>query len=98
MVNDPADYRWSSYQANALGINSKLITQHAMYTQLGETKLQRFKQYRELCSQHVEGELLQDIRYSLNKGLILGTNKFKNEVAALVGHSVIPRKRGRPRH
>ena len=95
MVKDPADYCWSSYQANGLGINAKLLTPHPMYTQLGKTKLERIALYRELFNGQVDGELLQDIRYSLSRGLILGTDRFKQEVEELVGYSVNPKKRGR---
>ncbi len=96
MVKDPADYSWSSYRANGLGINSKLLTPHALYLGLGSSKRARLKNYRELFKSHVEGELLFDIRYALNKGLVLGNEKFESEVEELTGKRVRPLKRGRP--
>ena len=97
MVDDPANYRWSSYQVNALGVESKLLTPHPLYLQLGKTKPQRLSRYRELFQAHIDGELLFDIRYALNKGLVLGTESFKAEVEELTGRRVHPMKRGRPR-
>jgi putative transposase len=35
MVNDPSDYSWSSYQINALGKHSQLMTYHPLYLSLG---------------------------------------------------------------
>ncbi|MFY0678105.1 MAG: transposase, partial [Neptuniibacter sp.] len=35
MVDDPADYVWSSYQCNGLGKRSDLLTPHELYLQLG---------------------------------------------------------------
>jgi putative transposase len=32
MVDEPADYFWSSYQCNALGKKSDLLTPHSIYT------------------------------------------------------------------
>jgi len=41
MVTHPVEYRWSSYQANALGVESRLRTPHALYTELGSTPSER---------------------------------------------------------
>ena len=97
MVDDPANYSWSSYRVNALSVESKLHTPHPLYLRLGKTKLQRLSSYRELFQPHIDGELLIDIRYALNKGLVLGTDRFKAEVEELTGRRVHPMKRGRPR-
>jgi putative transposase len=96
MVEDPADYSWSSYRSNGLGIPSKLLTPHSLYLQLGNTKSELLTNYRELFKSQVEGELLFDIRYALNKGLVLGTEKFKLDVEEMTGRRVRPLRRGRP--
>jgi REP-associated tyrosine transposase len=94
MVQDPADYKWSSYCANGMGIESKLITYHPLYLGLGNSKLERVKNYRLLFESELDKNLVSDIRYATNKGLILGTDKFKAEVATLTGHRTQPQKRG----
>ena len=94
MVKDPADYKWSSYRANGMGIESKLITYHPIYLGLGNSKLERLKNYRILFESELDENLLGDIRYATNKGLILGTEKFKAEVAALTNRRTQPQKRG----
>jgi len=95
MVAEPADYKWSSYRSNALGIRSKLVTPHPVYLSLGSTKASRLLNYRALFGSSVDEELLLDIRYSLNKGLVLGTERFKTEVEALTGRRVRPLRRDR---
>ena len=48
MVEHPAEYRWSSYGANAHGVPSAIIEANPLYTQLGETADLRASAYREL--------------------------------------------------
>jgi putative transposase len=48
MVADPADYPWSSYQANALGKSIQLLTPHPCYLALGATAAERQRNYRGL--------------------------------------------------
>ena len=98
MVEDPGDYYWSSYKANALGVHSKILTPHPIYSQLGRTKPERLTNYRELFKSEFNGELLQDIRHAVNKGLVLGTEKFKAEVETLTKQRVRPITRSRPPH
>jgi len=95
IVQDPADYSWPRYRANALGVSSKRLKPLDHYLQLGKSKPERYARYRELFQSHVEGELLQDIRDALNKGLVLGTERFKAEVELLTKRRVTPKRRGR---
>jgi len=94
MVVHPADYRWSSYQENALGVESRLRTPHGLYTELGSTSSERQARYRELFTAHIGERVLSDVRTATNKGLVLGNDRFKDEVAALTGRRVRTLKRG----
>ncbi len=96
MVNDPAAYHWSSYQVNGLGKKSALCTPHYNYLELGKTKVARQEQYRNLFLHEVDGELLQEIRDSTNKGMAVGNDRFKAEIEALTGRRLHLKKRGRP--
>jgi putative transposase len=51
MVRDPADYRWSTYRVHACLESWDWLTEHAVYTALGETAAERQAAYRALCSQ-----------------------------------------------
>ena len=45
MVEDPADYMWSSYQCHALGRKPGLLTPHKEYLALGSVKEKRYEAY-----------------------------------------------------
>jgi len=94
MVNDPADYIWSSYRANALGLNVKLWKPHLQYLALGATGKERQSRYRALFAAEVEDDLLLNIRESVNRGLALGSEKFKRQIEELGGRRQHLMKRG----
>ncbi|ODS23232.1 transposase [Candidatus Endobugula sertula] len=97
MVDDPADYSWSSYRCNALGVGSSLCTPHDNYLSLGKAEAERLYNYRELFKSRLDGPLVDDIRNALNKGLALGSGRFCDEVEVLYGQRVKPAKMGRPK-
>ena len=45
MVDHPAEYRWSSYAANAQGTKDPIITPHPVYLALGSSAETRQKAY-----------------------------------------------------
>ncbi len=96
MVADPGDYRWSSYQCNGLGKAVSLCTPHEKYLSLGQSDGFRQKVYRSLFRYQVDGELLEDIRKSANKGLVLGSERFVTQMEELTGACLRERRRGRP--
>lgn len=96
MVERAEDYRWSSHQANAYGVESSIITPHELYTQLGETKEERLSAYRALFDAHQPQRVKQEIETILNKGLVLGNDQFKAQVAKRLKRNVEPRAAGRP--
>ena len=95
MVSDPSHYHWSSYCANGMGVAPKLWTPHPVYQQLGKTSEERIRNYRALFDPVLDQALLPEIRFSLNKGLILGSRQFREEIAALSGIDSTPGRRGR---
>jgi len=95
IVTDPGEYRWSSYQINGLGKESELCTPHQEYLALGNDPSERQAGYRELFAYHVDGELLKDIRSNTNKGMAVGSDRFKKEIETLTGRRLQSKKRGR---
>jgi len=96
IVDDPADYSWSSYQCNALGKKSDLLSPHPLFSALGVDDDTRQTAYRALFNGHVAGKLLENIRNATNQGLALGNDRFIANVEALTGKCLTPAKRGRP--
>ncbi|MGS2716809.1 transposase [Eionea flava] len=94
MVDDPADYFWSSYRANAFGKKIKLLSPHDLYLSLGETDKERQTNYRDLFKCQLPSNLIDDIRDTVNKGLILGSVKFKNEIESITQRSYQLTSRG----
>jgi len=97
MVSDPADYRWSSYRAHALGRGDSLITDHAGYLALGESIGVRCAAYRSLFERVLDKDLLATIRSSLNECRVLGDERFKDQIEAALNRPVRAGQRGRPR-
>ncbi len=96
MVKDPSEYLWSSYQINVLGKLSELCTPHAEYLKLGQSEAERIENYRTLFAHHVEDKLLDEIRKNINRGMVLGRDRFKEEIEQLTGRRMKPNKAGRP--
>lgn len=97
MVEHPADYRWSSYRANAQGEESPLIRPHDLYLSLGLDGLSRQAAYRELFRHALEPGLVDEIRRATNGNFALGSELFGEQIAAVLGRRVTPGKSGRPR-
>ncbi len=92
-----ADYRWSSYAANAQGQQDPIVTPHPSYLALGSSAGKRQKAYRELFRQPMENQPLHEIRQALNGELVLGCSYFKDHIQDLTNRQARLGKPGRPR-
>lgn len=97
MVEHPADYRWSSYGANAHGLPSAIIEANPLYTQLGETSDLRASAYRELFRYQLDPGLVDQIRSATNGNYALGNARFASEVEQALGRRAVRGKAGRPK-
>lgn len=97
MVKNPADYRWSSYHANALAAESKLVTPHEIYLRLGTDPTARRAAYQALFQAALAPEMLEHIRQATNGNFALGDSNFAEEIATSSGRQTKPGKSGRPR-
>lgn len=96
MVRHPGEYRWSSYRAHAEGRDDPLVTEHCIYQALGRDNAEQRSAYRTLFKSQIEEQTLREIRDTLQKGWVLGSERYKNEIAALVSRRVQPSPKGRP--
>ena len=94
MVRHPADYRWSSYRANALGIFDPLLSAHPCITALGPTPHERAAAYRELFIDEPERSLIDEIRGATNGGRAVGSEPFLSSVSRALGRRVTMARRG----
>ena len=97
MVEHPAEYRWSSYRANAQGESSVLRCPHPLYQALGREEMLRAEAYRELFRYQLDAGLVDQIRVATNGNYALGSQKFSAEVETALGRRVTRGKPGRPK-
>jgi len=72
MVVSPADYPWSSYRANALGLADPVLEPHALYLGLGATPASRAQAWARICGHPLSERDLMEIRIALQKNRALG--------------------------
>lgn len=97
LVLAPGDYPYSSFHYHATGTEDALLTVHAVYQSLGPEPELRQAAYRKLFSDPIAPEELAAIRETTNACLVLGSDRFKDQIEAMLGRSVRPGKSGRPR-
>jgi len=88
MVEQPAEYPWSSFRKNALGTPIELVTPHDVYERLAKTDKTRQKRYLALFEKELNEYTLEEIRSSVNKAWVLGSKKFKQQVEKETGRRV----------
>jgi putative transposase len=97
MVASATDYPWSSFRHNALGESDPLLSDHPVYAGLGPTSEARRTAYRALFEDRIDEELVASIRDATQRGWVPGSERFRNEIAAMHGRrSVEAPRRGRP--
>lgn len=97
MVNDPADYRWSSYRANGLGQPNPRLIPHALYSALGQDEAERLTAYRSLFRAHRDAAAIDDVRAALNQCQPLGNERFLAKIERMTVIRRETKPRGRPR-
>ena len=71
VVATPAEYRWSSYRAHALGESDPLLTPHQCYLDLGATPTARQHVWERLCAVDLTPEELNRIRFAVFEDRLL---------------------------
>jgi putative transposase len=97
MVLHPGEYQWSSYRANAYGMDAPVLKPHELYLALGITRDERLFVYRELFHSCLDKSQVHAIREALNQELVLGREDFKDAIARMTQRQVRRGVDGRPR-
>lgn len=69
MVNEPSDYKWSSYPVNALDKVDNKIVPHPIYLSLGNNDIERKEHYRNLFNIVLSEKDINIIQTSTKKSL-----------------------------
>ncbi len=90
MVNDPADYAWSSYRENIdrCDMSSQIVTKHPIYLALGRTARQRADRYRSWVRQGLAASEALEIAEATRRAWPLGGATFHSRIESLVKTTV----------
>jgi putative transposase len=97
MVSHPGEYCWSSHVHNAAGEENAVLRPHLAYLQRGATPAERQHAYRELFRHKLDSTTLHVLREALNHEQITGSERFKDQIEAMLNRRVRPGIAGRPR-
>jgi putative transposase len=96
MVRTPAEYRWSSFRANA-GIDQSVgLDAHAAYAALGTSRAERVVAYRQLFESELDAADIEAIRVHTQKDCVLGSPRFQAQIARMIGRRTALPAMGRP--
>jgi putative transposase len=96
MVRSPAEYRWSSFRANA-GIGpSAGLEPHESYAALGTSHAERIFAYRQIFETEIDAADIDAIRLHTQKDCVLGSPRFQAQIAGIVGRRTALPVMGRP--
>jgi putative transposase len=97
VVEDAADFRWSSAQHH-LGIRSDaLVSDHSVFWTLGNTPFEREAAYRELLAQGMGVDEAGAITQATLRARVLGSSGFVEQLSRITDRPISQRPRGRPR-
>lgn len=94
LVDQVADYAWSSYGANAAGVEDDLVTPHREYERLGRSGKTRRANYAKSAASTLDDPLIEKIRDATNKAWVLGDPGFCQAIDGLLNRRPLPRPRG----
>ena len=81
MVALPAQYRWSSYRANAQGMSDELLSPHSVYLRLGHDAHKRQQAYQFLFQKDLPMHIVTQLRVALNAEFAIGDQDFLRRIA-----------------
>lgn len=96
MVAAPADYRWSSYHANALGHREARLRPHPAWVALGTDSDARRRAYHELVASGIPEDQRDALAIHTQQQKPWGSDRFRAQIEALSGRALEVRPVGRP--
>src|SRR4030066_1797085 len=95
IVDDPKDYIWSRYNANAYGKKDPVIQEHSIYEKLSEDETERRRKYREFVRGMLKGK--NAMKGEMERKVVYGDKNFIKKLSKEYGVAGTIRSRGRPR-
>lgn len=97
IVQEPAQYAWSSFRSNAEGHVDPILSPHQLYSDMGRDEGERQRVYRALFDEVLAPERVNQLRKATNGNFAHGDQAFTQRAAAALGRRVEPHTAGRPR-
>jgi putative transposase len=79
VVEDPKDWKWSSYNAHAFGTEDRVLDFHPLYEELGKNFIERRQNYRNMVYGQMEEKGLLP-NPALTRGIVLGSESFVTSI------------------
>jgi len=76
-VDDPKDYKWSSYNAYAYGKKDLIIDEHPIYKRLSNKETERREKYRDFVKGMIKGR--KAMKGEMNRRVVYGNEDFIKE-------------------
>ena len=95
IVEDPKDYKWSSYNVYAYGGKDSIVDEHSIYKELSKDESERRKKYREF----IKGMLREKdaMKGEMNRRVVYGSDDFIEKVTTQYKVGALINPIGRPR-
>jgi len=77
VVEDPKDYKWSSYHAYAYGKRDPLVDEHHIYTNLSTDERERRNNYREFVREMKQKKAMKG---EMERRVIYGSDNFMRKL------------------
>ena len=98
LVENPADYAWSSHRHYTGRVNDRLISVHPLFWSLGNTPFAREQAYAQRVADGLPTAVQQVLSESALYGWALGDEDFLAELQKATGRRLSRGKPGRPRN
>lgn len=95
IVEDPKDYRWSSYNTYAYGKKDAVVDDHPIYRELSKTEVERRRRYREF----IKGMIKEKgaMKGEMDRRVIYGSEDFTETVKKEYKVEEVIKPKGRPK-
>lgn len=96
MVQNPADFMWSSYRLRMGMAGEDWIDRDLCYLALGNDEAKRRRRYRRFVDEAAPPGEHKLLREAVQRGQLTGNTQFVAEIEAITGRRIEHRGRGRP--
>lgn len=94
IVEDPKEYRWSSYNAYAYGRADRITDEHSIYRELSDNESERRKRYRDFVKGMIRDK--KAMKGEMNKRAVYGSEDFVEKMSKEYEVEAVIRPQGRP--